>query len=269
MCSTKCSTRMPAALASATGTLRRQSQRTRGGGPSSSTLMKPSRICGPHATLTSTWRIAAYLAEAASPARQHGILKPHEPCVRLESQLIEQKARDRQVREQPAPEPLFERQAHDALPATELAGRGARTRLVIAHVRKSALRFGAHGCAIELGQPRDQRRHLVDGVAQKAGAPVIDPFGHAAAPERDQRRAAQHRLRQDHRKRLLPLDRHQHRRRAAEQRLFRGVADRTDVGDELAVDPRLDLVLEVRLLVRERRDVAGDDQAATQRAARR
>jgi hypothetical protein len=36
-----------------------------------------------------------YLPEAAAPARQHRILEPHQPGVRLEPQLIEQEARDR------------------------------------------------------------------------------------------------------------------------------------------------------------------------------
>ena len=53
-------------------------------------------------------------------------------------------------------------------------------------------------------------------------------------------------------KRFLPVDRHQHRRRAAEQRALLLVVDRTDVADERAVDARRDVRVEVRALVLER-----------------
>src|SRR5205807_5886767 len=100
----------------------------------------------------------------------------------------------------------------------------------------------------------------------KTSTAVIDAFGHAAAAERDDWRPAQHRFGQHDGKRLFPLDRHQHRRGMPEQLAFLRIVDRTDVADEVSVNLRPQLAFEIRLLVGQRRYVAGDHERASERA---
>src|SRR5437867_13378422 len=52
--------------------------------------------------------------------------------------------------------------------------------------------------------------HLIEGIDNEAGLPVLYDLGRGAAVEDDYRGATGHRLRHDETKRLVPLDRHEH-----------------------------------------------------------
>ncbi len=61
---------------------------------------------------------AANLAQPRPPAGQHRVLCAHDPGVRLEAKLIEEKTGNRQTTKQRPAGALLEGQAHDALPAS-------------------------------------------------------------------------------------------------------------------------------------------------------
>jgi hypothetical protein len=60
----------------------------------------------------------ANLAQARAPAWQHRVLRANDPGVGLEAELIEEKARDRQMAEQPPAGALFQGEAQEALQAS-------------------------------------------------------------------------------------------------------------------------------------------------------
>ncbi len=75
----------------------------------------------------------------------------------------------------------------------------------------------------------------------EAGEAVFDDLRHRAAVVGDDRRTARHRLDHHQPERLRPVDRHQQRNRAAQERRLVGVTDLADVLDIRRIEHRMDL----------------------------
>ncbi len=77
---------------------------------------------------------------------------------------------------------------------------------------------------------------------------VVDHFGHRAAIERDDRRAAGHGLDHHQAERLRPIDRNEQHDGAAQEFRFLLVGDLADIFDIARFDHRLDLFVEIVLV---------------------
>ncbi|CAM2163741.1 hypothetical protein BO443_120084 [Burkholderia orbicola] len=96
--------------------------------------------------------------------------------------------------------------------------------------------------AVDPVQRADRALHVLD---DEAGHAVLDHFRHGAAVERDDRRAAGHRLDHHQAERLRPVDREQQRLRAGQERRLLCFVDLADEFDVRLAEQRLDHFLEV------------------------
>src|SRR6185295_14293416 len=99
---------------------------------------------------------------------------------------------------------------------------------------------GPHGPAIDALDLPYGGCGFLHGPARIAVDAYTDDVRHAAAPETDDRRAARHRFGHDDAERFFPVDGHQKRRRAAEQRVLLFVVHGADVGHAVTIDMRSD-----------------------------
>ena len=123
---------------------------------------------------------------------------------------------------------------------------------------KRSQRDTTAGGAVERRSRVDNGHGLGDVRDEVAGLPGVDDLAHRTALERDHRRAAHHRLDDRQAERLGEGDRVQERGCAAENLRASAGADRAEVRDPVSVDPRLDALVEVRLVL----DDAADDEPA-------
>ena len=117
--------------------------------------------------------------------------------------------------------------------------------------RRRTGRPPGRGSPLGRGSPPGRRRRRPPRRRRRESpvCPVLDQLRHRAAPERDHRRAARHRLDDAVAERLVEPDRVQQRIGAAEQRRPLLGAHRADEGHPLTVEPRRDPLVEVLLVL--------------------
>ncbi len=106
----------------------------------------------------------------------------------------------------------------------------------------------------------DALRHIVD---EKTMSPMLDDLWQSPARTGDNRRPASQRLGENNPKRLVPLDRHNHRRSAAEERALLPVANRAGIFNPIPPKIRRNLALPIGRPFTLGHSITGDDEAST------
>ena len=121
--------------------------------------------------------------------------------------------------------------------------------------------------SVERNDARQRRDGLFHGFDDGAGDTFVDDLRHRAAAERQDRRAAGHRLDHGEAERFRPVDGKQQRLRVAEELRLLMFVDLADEFDAGAVEQRLDLGPEIGLV--DAVDLCSDLQRNAKRARNR
>src|SRR5579875_3258345 len=111
--------------------------------------------------------------------------------------------------------------------------------------REPLLEPRPNGAAIEPIDLLHRARSLLDAVDDETRHTVLDDLRHRAAWERNDGRAAGHRLNDDEPEGLRPVDRKEQRARIAEECALLSLPDLADELDERMIEQRADALLEV------------------------
>ena len=125
-------------------------------------------------------------------------------------------------------------------PLATAIDRHERSHVPCARPRTASSKRRRTAASIQSQERTHPKERFVDAVDHVAGYPIVDHFGHRAVPERQNGRAAGHRLDHDQAEWLRPVDGKEQRPGIAEEFAFAAFVDFADVFDTGQAEQRPD-----------------------------